>query len=167
MEGMKSIVRLRRFAADDLEQLNRWVSTDELLLQFAGPGLSRPITLEAWLAPDDHTNEVFAVDHGGNQGSVGHAQLRGIDVSGGVCRIARVLIGEPSMRGQGLGGKIIDALVDRAITGLGLDRVTLNVFPENHSAIRCYERCGFRLSGKPSEVPGAGVEMFYPGVQLV
>ncbi|KAL1954245.1 hypothetical protein VTO42DRAFT_1478 [Malbranchea cinnamomea] len=56
----------------------------------------------------------------------------------------------PEMRGQGLGGKLIEAslnLVRREAASFKASRanVSLCVEAENHAAIKCYERCGFEF----------------------
>lgn len=50
----------------------------------------------------------------------------------------------PSERGRGLGVRLMDACHD-ALRGLGMTRVVLEVNVENESAVRLYEKCGYRL----------------------
>lgn len=50
----------------------------------------------------------------------------------------------PSERGRGLGVRLMEACHD-ALRGLGMARVVLEVNVENESAIRLYEKCGYRL----------------------
>ena len=152
---------IRSFTPDDVSGLNTWVADDEILLRFAGPGLRRPLTLDQLVAPADGTCLAFAVAERETGRTIGHVQLRGIDRDGRSCRIARVLIGEPELRGQGLGGELIKLLVEYAFSSLGVVEVTLNVYPENIPAIRCYQRFGFEFTGRPSSVPGGGEEMRY------
>ena len=45
---------------------------------------------------------------------------------------------------KGFGTEAIPALLAYGFNRLGLKRVCLRVFPENHRAIRVYEKCGFR-----------------------
>lgn len=53
----------------------------------------------------------------------------------------------PSYHGQGIGRKIIDALLDIADNWLMLVRVELNVFCDNQTAINLYESSGFVIEG--------------------
>jgi L-phenylalanine/L-methionine N-acetyltransferase len=50
-------------------------------------------------------------------------------------------------QGQGLGRKLLEALLDIADNHLGLVRVELEVLPDNARAIKLYESCGFEQEG--------------------
>jgi putative acetyltransferase len=51
-------------------------------------------------------------------------------------------------QGQGIGRKLLEALLDIADNYLGLARVELEVLPDNVRAIRLYERLGFEHEGR-------------------
>lgn len=51
-------------------------------------------------------------------------------------------------QGQGIGRKLIAALLDVADNYLGLVRVELEVYPDNAPAIALYEGCGFEHEGR-------------------
>jgi mycothiol synthase len=68
-------------------------------------------------------------------------------------------------RGKGYGGAIITA-VEAELVRRGVPRLGLNVFGDNHTARRLYERLGFRVTAEQrsrelAEVPPA------PGIELV
>jgi ribosomal protein S18 acetylase RimI-like enzyme len=54
---------------------------------------------------------------------------------------------DPAERGHGLGGRLIDAVVDWA-RGAGYGAIGLGVTTTNHGAIALYERLGFVDSGE-------------------
>ncbi|RQP17052.1 MAG: GNAT family N-acetyltransferase, partial [Parapedobacter sp.] len=58
-------------------------------------------------------------------------------------RLGRILVGNPAIRGMGIGARFITALVDECGRLYDCDAVELNVWDENISAIRCYEKVGF------------------------
>jgi len=58
-------------------------------------------------------------------------------------RLGRILIGDPSVRGKGLGHRFVAALVDECVRLYGVGAVDLNVWDENIAARRCYEKVGF------------------------
>ena len=152
---------IRSFTPDDVAGLNTWVTDDEILLRFAGPGLRLPLTFDQLVAPADGTCLAFAVAERETGRTIGHAQLRGIDRNARACRIARVIIGDPALRGQGLGGELLEVLVEYARNSLGVAEVTLNVYSDNTPAIRCYRRFGFEFTGRAASVSNAGKEMRY------
>ena len=51
-------------------------------------------------------------------------------------------------QGQGIGRKLLAALLEIADSYLGLVRVELEVFPDNERAIRLYESAGFEHEGR-------------------
>lgn len=61
-------------------------------------------------------------------------------------------------RGEGLGRIMVGLLLQYAFRHRPADRVSLVVFPENVSAIRCYRACGFGDVGMQTKY-------FYPGGQ--
>lgn len=58
------------------------------------------------------------------------------------------LVVDPDRRGQGVGRRLIDALVNWAFAEARAHKLTLVVFPENEAAVRCYQRHGFQLKGE-------------------
>jgi len=54
----------------------------------------------------------------------------------------------PSHRNLGYGRRFVEALLERAFTGLGARQVSLVVFPDNTAALRCYRRTGLRVLGE-------------------
>lgn len=56
-------------------------------------------------------------------------------------------IGEPADRGRGFGTDAMQLMLRYAFAELGLARVSLETFAENHRAIRSYQKAGFTLEG--------------------
>lgn len=57
-----------------------------------------------------------------------------------------IYISEPGFRGNGIGTKVIQALISKAFNECGLDKVYLNVRGNNERAIKCYKNCGFDIT---------------------
>ena len=74
---------------------------------------------------------------------------------------------EPEFRSRGYARSILEAIEEEA-RKLGVTRIGLNVFADNHPAIHLYERLGYRLlsqqrSRRLTEIPPAeGVELVPP-----
>ena len=50
-------------------------------------------------------------------------------------------------QGKGLGGELMRTIIEFADNWLNLTRLELDVFADNHKAIRLYERFGFEIEG--------------------
>lgn len=57
-------------------------------------------------------------------------------------------IGEKNYRGQGLGSEVINLMCKYCFNELGVHSVHLDVISTNAPAIKCYQKCGFTLSGR-------------------
>jgi len=52
-----------------------------------------------------------------------------------------------SAQGRGIGGALLDALVDSTEAG-GIWTIQTGIFPENEASVRLHERLGFRVVGR-------------------
>lgn len=57
-------------------------------------------------------------------------------------------IGEKSARGKGIGTEVVQILLRYCFMVLGVYSVHLDVLETNTPAIKCYEKAGFRISGR-------------------
>lgn len=142
------MVRLEKFEKSDYQNLIRWALDEQLTFIFSGGIFSYPITNDQL---DEYLNEnnrmVFKVIETQYARVIGHAELNQIDHKNKSSRICRVLIGEENYRGKGYGEKIIKELVRIGFEDLKLHRIDLGVHESNKRAIRCYEKCGFKIEG--------------------
>ncbi len=120
---------------------------------------------EAWaiecaVFPDPWTLRVFAEELAAldrayvvaeDDGAV--VGFAGTMVVGEDAHLMNLAVGE-SRRGQGIGRRLLEAVADRA-TGLGAGRITLEVRPENESAVALYRSAGLVEVGvRPGYYPG-------------
>ncbi|GGC48378.1 aminoglycoside N(6')-acetyltransferase [Parapedobacter defluvii] len=132
---------LRRFEEVDFDWLQSWVTSPELLFQFSGERFSYPLSLEQLTEyraeyPD---RRMYIAWVQGQPMAFGEI----IPQDNGRPRLGRILVGNPAIRGMGIGARFITALVDECGRLYDCDAVELNVWDENISAIRCYEKVGF------------------------
>ncbi len=159
------MIELQRFEDRDIDRLLGWIGSEErALVQWAGPVFRHPLDraqLEAHLATAREPGadrRVFKAVEAKSGRVVGHAELTVIDETEKSARISRMLVGERSRRGQGLGEQILRAVLRVAFVELGLLHVTLGVYDFNHAAIRCYEKLGFRREATRHEAVRVGGE---------
>ena len=109
---------------------------------------------------------IFGIRTASEERLIGSCQLRNIDP---VHRNAelQIRIGEVGERGQGHGTEAVRQLVRFGFRELNLHRVYLNVFAHNASAIRAYEKAGFRREGvlrEAAHIDGRYVDVVVMGI---
>jgi RimJ/RimL family protein N-acetyltransferase len=92
------------------------------------------------------TEVIFAIADRKSHRHVGNVKLGPINwVHRGA--MFGIMIGDKGLWGKGVGEEATRLMVDYAFRRLNLNRVTLGVFAEHKSAVRCYEKVGFRVEG--------------------
>ena len=129
----------------------------DYLSQWAGIKYQYPLTVEQIAERDAmenvHIYAAFQEDSEKNEPAmVGCVELEEM-TPGQAGNVARFIVAEQE-QGKGLGALILKSLIDTAFTTLGLTKLSLRVYCYNAAAIRCYEKCGFRVKKYlPGEQP--------------
>nr|WP_307339154.1 GNAT family protein [Metabacillus malikii] len=146
------MVHLRFFEDSDFQQLIDWIKTPELLLQWGGPQFRYPLSeeqLKSYVkgANKDKSNHfIYSVVNNTNE-VIGHISLGNIDRENESARVGKVLVGEQTLRGKGIGQLMMTQILKVAFEEHNLHRVSLGVFDFNFLAIACYESVGFVKEG--------------------
>jgi len=135
------------FDKDHVEDIACWPQNEIEARSWAGQSVSFPVLPEqicCW-----HCDaSVFPMVGEVNDELVAYGELW-IDEDEGEIELARIIV-KPNFRNQGVGKKIVAALVERAAT-FGLDDVFIRVMPDNVRAIRCYLASGFERISESDE----------------
>ncbi len=153
------MIVLEEFTEYDFDRLINWVSSEKLMIQFAGPTFTFPVNhqqLYSYL--NDKNRKIFRVKDIESGEIVGHADLSKIDFVNRSARIGRVLVGESKHRSKGFGKQMILKLVEIGFGELNLHRIDLGVFDFNNAAIKCYQSCGFQIEGLLRDTSKVGDE---------
>lgn len=145
------MIELQPFDKTDFARLISWIDSEETLLQFTGGIFKYPLTheqLENYLK--DENRIVFKVLNMSTNEVIGHAEI--LIVNDTCVKICRLLIGNNSLRGQGYGQGLMKALIEYAVNKLKVESVELNVYDWNVSAIKCYEKVGFKANSSKSKM---------------
>ena len=136
------MIRLEAFTESDFDQLISWVDSKELLVTIAGNDLVFPLTAhQLLLYLQDESSRPFNLVDTREDKIIGHAEI--LIKENGLCKIDKLLIGDKSIRGQGIGQAAIHSLLRYSFENLNATVVELNVFDWNVAGIKCYEKCGF------------------------
>lgn len=150
---MVKLIELEYFERSDFSQLVAWVTSPEFLLQWGGPDFEYPLDdkqLDHYISGANRPGSTVLIFRGMDTASghiVGHISLGRIDRKNQSGRIGKVLVGDPGMRGQGIGQSMIRQMLAIAFADLQLHRISLGVFDFNHTAIEAYRKAGFTLEG--------------------
>jgi RimJ/RimL family protein N-acetyltransferase len=148
------MVTLAPFTDADVDRLIAWISSPQLLSQWAASGFSYPLTraqMEAHIQKSAESGALIFKVLDREQSVVGHLELGSIDRFNRSLRIGRVLVA-PERRGRGIGVNLMRAALGVAFDQLQMYRVELAVFDFNQAAIACYERVGFQREGVRREM---------------
>ena len=157
-------ITLREFTGADIARLIAWVDAGgpDFFVRWAGTAFEYPLTdaqVEAHLAEAagaEATRRVFAAVDSATGEVVGHAELSRIDRKNRSASISRLLVGEPSARGKGVGEQIVSRVLDVAFGEMSLHRVDLYVLEFHVAALSMYKGLGFKTEGHLVEARRAG-----------
>jgi RimJ/RimL family protein N-acetyltransferase len=157
-------ITLREFTRDDVPRLIGWVNSGgaDFFVRWAGTAFEYPLTeaqLETHLAEAESpeaTRRVFAAVDSATGEVVGHAELSRVDRKNRSASISRLLVGEPSARGKGVGRQIVSNILDVAFGEMSLHRVDLYVLEFHVAALSMYKALGFKTEGHLVEARRAG-----------
>ena len=136
----------REYLPSYVKWLNDWE-----LRRLLAPQLPHPFTMEdeeSWFSSlrNDRDARVFAILTRAEGRLLGNCGLHRIDWTNRDALFG-IFIGDKNDRGKGYGTDATRALLRYAFEEAGLRRIELEVFSFNTSAIRLYEKIGFRMEG--------------------
>lgn len=136
---------LKPYSNLDFELIASWVTDEALLLQFSGTDFSYPLTTQQISDYQIlHPERQFYIGYTTDGLPFAFGEI--IPQESGNPRLGRILVGEPRLRGQGLGRYFITLLLEKSKQCYQTNTVELFAWEKNHAAIRCYESVGFKFS---------------------
>ena len=123
-------------------ELCSWISGPDELLRFAGVEFSWPVEISQFKNhfinfPDREW--YFGYD---NNVAVAFGEI--IPQENNIPRLGRLIV-DPSIRNKGVGQRLIKALEIRSSERFQCEAIELFVVTDNHQAINCYTRYGFKI----------------------
>lgn len=153
---------VRKFEKRDIPDLISWFPTERHALQWAGAGLSWPLTkrelsrLVRQHSGSPPTLEIWAVTD--SEEMVGHFQLV-LNTRLRTIAIGKIAL-HPAHRGQGLSREMMQLVLNQAFARDWVHRVELLVYAHNQPAIASYKRAGFTLEGTRRQTTPIGSEVW-------
>jgi len=142
-------VYLSPLNSGDVEKYTEWLSDIEIVRYLSMA--YKITTLEAereWVKSAGASNFAIITQEGDRMiGSCGFVSTNNIQRKAEV----GIVIGEKDCLGKGYGTEAMSLLLDYGFNILNLHRIGLRAFSFNERAIRCYEKCGFKMTGRHRE----------------
>lgn len=138
--------------AADLEALMSWFPTAEDVNVWGGPRFRFPFTPETFIE-DCHWPAMltFVLRDATEMLAFGQLYERHQRIN-----LARLVV-NPNRRGEGLGRRLVEALLDEGTQHFDCREYSLFVYRDNTTALRCYEGCGFRVTDYPKDAGMADI----------
>lgn len=143
-------MKLRPFSIDDAPIILSWIKNKTEFRKWSADRYSSyPPKPEDMLVQyaNDNIFPFTAIDDAGK--IIGHIILRYPDSSKTVIRLGFIII-DNQLRGKGYGKQMLELAIQKAKQNYNAHKITLGVFDNNSSAIRCYESAGFTITGTAS-----------------
>ena len=143
-----SSLHLRSYEPADFSSIQSWVTDERTHALWSGGHMPSPLTAEAFAEKLMQGYEQW------NDEAFVYADEHGHPAGFAVCSITpenhrahiKYVIVDPVLRGSGVGTSMIKIMLNRIFDSGIMHFVTLNVFDINTSAIRCYQKAGFRIT---------------------
>ncbi|MBQ4863575.1 GNAT family N-acetyltransferase [Pseudoalteromonas sp. MMG013] len=132
-----------------LRTLMLWFEDKQAVREWAGPSFPFPFNFESF-KENLNLNKVSSyvlVDNKEECFAFGQVYERL-----GRCHLGRLSV-SPQHRGEGIANHLISLLIKQGRTLFHLEEVSLFVLMHNLSAIRAYEKAGFRFATYPGTIP--------------
>jgi ribosomal protein S18 acetylase RimI-like enzyme len=137
---------LRAAGSPDLAVVADWIRSAELCRHWAGARVGFPIQLDR-LAEEIEFRHAESWCLTGDAGVVGFGQI--VPKADARRHLTRLIV-DPQARRRGLGRRLTELLVERALAGFAAS-VSLNVFVDNLPALNLYRSLGFRPAERPAD----------------
>jgi len=132
------------YSDDHFSLLEQWVPDKNILFQYSGTYFHYPLSKEQI--------QDYLEKYPERRFYIGHTQKHGPYAFGEIIpkgtqppRLARLLIGDPDLRGKGLGQLFVKELIIEATRLFHSRALDLFVLANNFGAIRCYQKVGFHF----------------------
>ncbi|MFD3157760.1 GNAT family N-acetyltransferase [Haloimpatiens sp. FM7330] len=144
-------ILLRAYKKEDIPLAWKYIN-DEEVKRYLTPGIPFPLTLEEeykWfegISSSSNNSYSFAIETLQEGKYIGGCGVNRVDWKNSIADIG-IFIGNGEFREKGYGTDAVKALIKFIFNEMNLNKIKLNVYSFNKRAIKCYEKCGFKVEG--------------------
>jgi RimJ/RimL family protein N-acetyltransferase len=144
------MIRLREYRREDIPLRLKYIN-DPDVGGYLTPDVPYPMTLHEELKWFESLTAVsdtykFAIETLEDNQFIGGCSIIGVDWKNSVTAIG-IFIGSKDHRGRGYGTDALKVLIKFIFMQMDINKIRLTVYSYNQQAIRCYEKCGFKVEG--------------------
>lgn len=134
----------------NLDTVRRWRNKKHVRIWFVHSEVISPEQHQSWYSRyvRDGSDLMFVAFSKRLRLNVGCAALYNINTVNKSCEFGRFIVGEDDVHGMGVGGAIIEMIINFAFVELNLEKVNLDVYDDNCVAIHLYKKTGFVTCAK-------------------
>ncbi len=144
-------VVIRPIEKEELSLIQKWYNDDEVMYWASGSKPDMMVSMsyleEVWydeIYSDFSTRMMIETETGVPIGIIGY---RNLNLQERRCRLS-VFIGEKEYWGKGYGANAVKAFTRFLINRWNLNRVEADTWDGNVRAVKCYEKCGYKVEGR-------------------
>ena len=139
---------LRIATNEDLNTLISWIKDKKACNRWAGPFVRFPLTLQSLKKDIEFSEDNTFVMKNTSGELLGLGQL--LRKENDRIHMARIIV-SPLQRAKGYGNQLCRLLVDEGQKRFGKVYFTLNVYSDNTTAVKLYQKLGFKSQPAPSD----------------
>ena len=144
------MLMIRRMIVSDCKHLinfNEGTDKNYLIQWSGGKAYQYPITVEQIINRLETLPNVIFFTIMKEDKIAGFAELSVCDEKDKIGLISRFILGK-QYQGKGIGSEALKYMIDYVLLEIKMDKVSLLVFEDNISAIKCYEKAGFLTTNR-------------------
>ena len=140
-------ISLRTLIIDDIEMLRNWRNQESIRYSFIFNEKITRLQQEQWFIRynSDENDYMFIALYKGVP--IGASALYNINKKENSAEFGRLMLGDVSQRGLGLGKRITRLTTRMGFETFKLHRIYLEVFEENTYALKIYKELGYKVTG--------------------
>ena len=142
------MLRLRPYKSCDARTIIKWIKNEYVFRQWSADRYDKyPITpddMNSYYNKDKDNEKIWGMTAFDNNGIAGHFTMRFPKTDSlEEIRLGFVII-DDNKRGKGYGKEMLSLAIQYAFDFVKVKKISLGVFENNLSAVKCYESCGFK-----------------------
>lgn len=144
------LIKLRAYKKEELPLVVEYINDPEVKRN-VNPGIPYIYTLEdeeKWYENCSASNDTyhFAIETLDTREYIGGCGINEVDFKNSKVTIG-IFIGNKEYWGKGYGTDAIKTLTSFIFDQMNINKIKLSVYAFNKRAMRCYEKCGFKVEG--------------------